>query len=70
MTVIFYSRLFEQELTSLNKNHIPLNALESIFLSRVEGSMSRVEGTMSRVTIFFNFFFEKWKTNGEQMKRI
>ena len=32
-------------------------------MSRVEGSMSRVEGTMSRVTIFFNFFFEKWKTN-------
>ena len=29
---------------------------ESIFLSRVEGSMSRVEGTMSRV-IFFQFFF-------------
>ena len=31
---------------------------ESIFLSRVEGSMSRVEGTMSRV-IFFQFFFIK-----------
>ena len=30
--------------------------IESIFLSRVEGSMSRVEGTMSRV-IFFSIFF-------------
>ena len=44
MTVFFYSRLFEQELTSLNKNHIPLNALESIFLSRVEGRGFHVEG--------------------------
>ena len=61
MTVIFYSRLFEQELTSLNKNHIPLNALESIFLSRVEG-------TMSRVTIFLIFFLEKWKTNKKNLK--
>ena len=30
MTVIVYSRLFEQELTSLNKNHIPLNELKSV----------------------------------------
>ena len=33
--------------------------LESIFLSRVEGSMSRVEGTMSRVIFFFNFSIKK-----------
>ena len=31
---------------------------ESIFLSRVEGSMSWVEGTMSRV-IFFSIFFKE-----------
>ena len=30
----------------------------------------RVEGTMSKVTIFFSFFFEKWKTNGKQIRRI
>ena len=63
MTVIFYSRLFEQELTSLNKNHIPLNALESIFLSRVEGRGYHVEGNN-----FFNFFLEKWKTNKKNLK--
>ena len=27
---LIHSRLFEQELTSLNKNHIPLNALKSV----------------------------------------
>ena len=25
---------------------------------------------MSKVTIFFSFFFEKWKTNGKQIRRI
>ena len=63
MTVIFYSRLFEQELTSLNKNHIPLNALEFIFLSRVEGRGYHVEGNN-----FVNFFLEKWKTNKKNLK--
>ena len=53
---------------------------ESIFMSRVEGSMSRVEGTMSRVEgnnvfncflfCFVVFFFmeNKWKTNKKNLK--